>query len=62
MREDKGSEWLRACGELRDAQLEDPTKLSQVLSRVAFDLLVYLHARAIEFQRDDGDGVEGVVL
>ena len=62
MREDKGSEWLRACGELRDAQLEDPTKLSQVLSRVAFDLLVYVHARAVKFQRDDGDVVEGAVL
>ena len=54
MREDKGLEWLEACGELTDAQLKDPAKLSQTLARVAFDVFVFMHARAIEIQREQG--------
>lgn len=54
MREDKGLEWLEACGELTDAQLKDPAKLSQTLGRVAFDVFVFMHARAIEIQREQG--------
>ena len=48
MREDKGLEWLEACGELTDAQLKDPAKLSQTLARVAFDVFVFMHVRAME--------------
>ena len=47
------AEWLQACGELSIGQLDDPVKLNQALSRVAFDLLVYLHARAEELRRED---------
>jgi hypothetical protein len=54
MREDKGLEWLEACGELTDAQLKDSAKLSQTLARVAFDVFVFMHARAIEIQREQG--------
>ena len=50
---DKGSDWLRGTGELTSAQLDDPVKLSQALSRVAFDLLVYVHARASELKRNE---------
>ena len=57
LREDKGPGWLRACGELTAAQLEDPLKLSHALSRVAFDLLVYVHARALELKRKEGANV-----
>jgi hypothetical protein len=49
----KTFEWLQACGELSIGQLDDPVKLNQALSRVAFDLLVYLHARAEELRRED---------
>ena len=53
MRQEKGEGWLAACGELSEAQLGDPNKLSHTLARVAFDLLVYVFARALEFQRAD---------
>ena len=53
LRRGKGFEWLQACGELSNDQLDDPVKLNQALSRVAFDLLVYLHARAEELRRED---------
>ena len=53
LRREKGFEWLQACGELSIGQLDDPVKLNQALSRVAFDLLVYLHARAEELRRED---------
>jgi len=53
----KGKDWMEASGELTADQLGNATRLSQVLSRVAFDLLVYVHARATEIQREDGGGV-----
>jgi hypothetical protein len=53
LREEKGPEWLRASGELSPAQLDDHVKLTQVLSRVAFELIVYVHARAVEMRKDD---------
>ena len=53
LRREKGFEWLKACSELSNDQLDDPVKLNQALSRVAFDLLVYLHARAEELRRED---------
>ena len=53
LREEMGTEWLQASGELSAAQLNNPVKLTQVLSRVAFDLIVYVHARAVETRRDD---------
>ena len=53
LRETKGAEWLRACNELADDQIGDAVKLNQTLSRVAFDLLVYVHARALELRRED---------
>ena len=49
----KGIEWLKASGELALEQLNDATRLNQTLSRVAFDLLVYVHARAVELQREN---------
>ena len=54
VRLDKGTEWLKACGELTTDQLESPTRLNQTLSRVAFDLMVYVHARAVELQHEQG--------
>ena len=53
LRQSKGGDWLEACGELTTAQLSDPVKLTHALSRVAFDLLVYVHARAVELKHDD---------
>ena len=53
LREEKGPEWLEASGELSTAQLKDRVKLTQVLSRVAFELIVYVHARAAEMRKDD---------
>ena len=53
LRQSKGADWLEACGELTAAQLSDPVKLTHALSRVAFDLLVYVHARAVELKHDD---------
>ena len=53
LREEKGPEWLEASGELSTAQLNDQVKLTQVLSRVAFELIVYVHARAAEMRKDD---------
>ena len=50
----KGDEWLEKCGELSKAQLESQVKVNHTLSRAAFDLFVYVHARAIELRRDDG--------
>ena len=52
MREAKGEEWLRSCGELTSDQLESPNRVTYVISRVAFDLFVYLHARAVELRRE----------
>eukprot|EP00966_Prymnesium_polylepis_P011903 273212-Prymnesium_polylepis.1 len=40
-------------------QLNDPARLNLTLSRAAFDLLVYVRARAEELQREDG--VEAVI-
>lgn len=51
LRHEKGIEWLRLSGELTNAQLEDPVKMMHALSRVAFDLLVYVHARATELKQ-----------
>ena len=53
LRQSKGAVWLEACGELTTAQLSDTVKLTHALSRVAFDLLVYVHARAVELKHDD---------
>ena len=55
MRAAKGSDWFASCEELTDAQRDDNAKLTQVLSRVAFDLLVYVHARASELLRESGE-------
>lgn len=58
LRRNKGPEWFQACGELSAAQLDDPDKMKHTLCRVAFDLLVYVHARATELvQHEDGDVV-----
>ena len=59
LRQSKGAEWLKQCGEMPDDQLNDPARLNLTLSRAAFDLLVYIHARAEELQREDG--VEAVI-
>ena len=59
LREVKGAEWLQACGELNSDQLSDTVKLSMTLSRVAFDLLVYVHARAMHMKQE---GEENAVL
>lgn len=53
----KGVEWLEASGELTSDQLNNASRLNQTLSRVAFDLLVYVHARAVELQREAGADV-----
>ena len=53
LREEK-AEWLKSCGELTSEQQEDAPKMVQTLARVAFDLLVYVHARGVELQRADG--------
>lgn len=53
LREDKGVGWLQASGELSNDQLNDPAKLAMALSRVAFDLLVYVHARAMDIKQQD---------
>ena len=56
LRQRKGLEWLRLSGELTNAQLDDPLRMTHALSRVAFDLLVYVHARAMELkQQSDAD-------
>eukprot|EP00966_Prymnesium_polylepis_P283611 6552422-Prymnesium_polylepis.3 len=57
LRCNKGVEWLEASGELTSDQLNNVARLNQTLSRVAFDLLVYVHARAVELQREDGASV-----
>lgn len=46
--------WLQACGELSASQIDDNVKQTQVLYRAAFDLLVYVHARAVELRFEDG--------
>lgn len=56
----KGRPWLETCGELSAATLDSQAKLTQTLSRVVFDLFVYVHARAAELQRREGKS--GVVL
>jgi|EP00966_Prymnesium_polylepis_P274572 hypothetical protein len=48
---------MEASGELTADQMGNATRLNQVLSRVAFDLLVYVHARATEIKREDGADV-----
>ena len=45
--------WWCAWAWLRD----DNAKLTQVLSRVAFDLIVYVHARANEIMRETGEDI-----
>lgn len=50
LRQDKGLDWLRSSGEFTVAQLDDTMKLTQALSRVSFDLLVYVHARTLELK------------
>ena len=57
LRQGKGFDWLQASDELTVAQLEDPVKLTHALSRAAFDLLVYVHARALELKRKEGANV-----
>ena len=57
LRRNKGVEWLEASGELTSDQLNNAARLTQTLSRVAFDLLVYVHARAVELQREEGADV-----
>jgi hypothetical protein len=57
LRRNNGPEWLQACGELSTAQLDDSDKMKHTLCRVAFDLLVYLHARATELVQHDTDVV-----
>ena len=59
LRDAKGAEWLQACGELNNDQINDPVKLSMTLSRAAFDLLVYVHARAMDMKQE---GEENAVL
>ena len=53
----KGEDWLKECGELTVAQLESPVKTSHTLSRAAFDMIVYVHARAEEIRQKDGADV-----
>ena len=50
---EKGIEWLKASDELAPGQLNDGVRLNQALSRVAFDLVVYVHARAVELARKE---------
>ena len=50
----KGRKWLETCGELSTDTLDNSVKLNQTLSRVAFELFVYVHARAIEHKGEDG--------
>ena len=52
LRQDKGLDWLRSSDELTVAQLQDHMKLTQALSRAAFDILVYVHARALELKQE----------
>ena len=53
-----GQEGRLECGaEVSAAQLDDSVKLNQALSRVAFDLLVYVYARAVELRPDEGAAV-----
>ena len=54
---DKGRDWLAACGELSLDTIDSTVKLGQTLSRVAFELFVYVHARAVELQ-DEGESLE----
>lgn len=51
VRRSKGVEWMDACGEFSRIQQYDPRRQANAMSRVAFDLLVYIHARASEIQR-----------
>lgn len=50
----KGESWLAESGELRNAQLEDDAKLTQVLSKVAFSLIVFVHASANQLVKEEG--------
>ena len=57
----KGVEWLNACDDFSRTQQSDPMRQSRAMSRVAFDLLAYVHARASEIQRA-GDMNKNIVL
>ena len=59
LREVKGIKWMEECDELTNDQINDSTKLNQALSRVAFDLLVYVHARAVDMKQE---GEENAML
>ena len=50
---DKGRGWLETCGELSLDTIDNSVKLGQTLSRVAFELFVYVHARAVELQGEE---------
>ena len=54
MRAAKGEEWLKACGEISAEQCCLDAKLMQVLSKVALNLLVFVHARAKELAKEEG--------
>ena len=49
----KGVEWFKTSGELNHDQCEHTVKLKHAVSRVAFDLLVYVHARSLELQQEE---------
>lgn len=59
MRGKKGQEWLKTCGELSTDTIDSTVKLRLTLSRAAFELLVYTHARAVELR--DEEGSKGVL-
>ena len=50
MRTAKGEMWLQTCGEFSQFQLNSPVCISHTISRALFDLLVYVHARAVEIK------------
>lgn len=54
MRTAKDESWLAACGELSDAQLKDDAKLTQVLSKASFSLIVFVHASANRIVKEEG--------
>lgn len=54
MRAAKGESWLADCGELAARQRDNEAKLLQVLSKVAFSLIVYVHARANDLVEEEG--------
>ena len=54
MRTAKGESWLVDCGELAAEQRNNEAKLLQVLSKVAFSLIVYVHARGNDLVKEEG--------